>query len=87
MVFEQDISRFGFNCKNDNSVIACAGKDVLRNTTVTNETKANNLKKMIIENPEFKFVWVYKSIKKHNMSYNETFVLKKPEEYRLITIK
>ena len=87
LVFDKDLSIYGFKCKKSEQQLDCIGLENGIQTVVTKENKSNGLKKMTIENSLFKFVWIYKSIKKHNVSYNETFVLKKPEEYRLITIK
>jgi len=87
LVFDRDLAAYGFKCRISDKITECVVNEKSLSTTVTKETKDNGLKKMVIENSVFRFVWIYKTMKKHNMSYNETFVLKKPEEYRLITIK
>lgn len=47
-------------------------------------------RKITLENNHLKLVWLFKSkesISLSSSSYNETFVLAQPEEYKLITIK
>lgn len=92
VVFDRDLRGFGFAC-NDlvSRTSTCLGSGATQGVTVTvqqlGEKPDSGLKKITIENASLKFVWLYKAIRKHNKSYNETFVLNKPEEYRLITIK
>lgn len=94
VVFDRDLKTLGFSCLDNVSTAnerVCKGttpklKDVTVTVQLMGEVRSN-LKKITIENQNLKFVWVYKAIRKHNKSYNETFVLIKPEEYRLITIK
>ena len=92
VVFDRDLRGFGFTCTDVVSrTSTCQGSGATQGVTVTvqqmGETANSGLKKITIENANLKFVWLYKAIRKHNKSYNETFVLNKPEEYRLITIK
>ena len=92
VVFDRDLRGFGFTCPDVVSrTSTCQGSGATQGVTVTvqqmGETPNSGLKKITIENANLKFVWLYKAIRKHNKSYNETFVLNKPEEYRLITIK
>lgn len=92
VVFDRDFRSFGFTCGETVSrTNTCQGSGAMAGVTVTvqqmGETPNSGLKKITIENANLKFVWLYKAIRKHNKSYNETFVLNKPEEYRLITIK
>ncbi|WP_409478961.1 hypothetical protein [Pseudobdellovibrio sp. HCB154] len=92
VVFDRDLRAFGFTCSDVVSrTNTCQGGGATQGVTVTvqqmGETPNSGLKKITIENANLKFVWLYKAIRKHNKSYNETFVLNKPEEYRLITIK
>lgn len=92
VVFDRDLKTFGFSCSTVAKTETCTGSaGALSGVTVIlqhmGETENGALKKITIENANLKFVWLYKAIKKHNKSYNETFVLVKPEEYRLITIK
>lgn len=92
VVFDRDLRAFGFTCGDVVSrTSTCQGSGATQGVTVTvqqmGETPNSGLKKITIENTNLKFVWLYKAIRKHNKSYNETFVLNKPEEYRLITIK
>lgn len=92
VVFDRDLKNFGFNCQIENKTQTCSGNALTtQGVTVTLQKMGDNpaiqLKKITIENEKLKFVWLYKAIKKHNKSYNETFVLNKPEHYRLITIK
>ncbi|MFN3455322.1 MAG: hypothetical protein ACK41T_10215 [Pseudobdellovibrio sp.] len=99
IVFNKDIRNFGFNCKNTFEGYFCQGNgkvpDLNESTTIliepvsgqNSEGHLDPLKKITINNPNLRFVWLFKAIKKHNKSYNETFVLKVPEDYRLITIK
>ncbi|MBC7457591.1 MAG: DUF4292 domain-containing protein [Bdellovibrionaceae bacterium] len=47
-------------------------------------------RKITIENKHLKMIWIFKSkeaLSLSSPSYNETFVLTQPEEYKLITIK
>lgn len=47
-------------------------------------------RKITIENKHLKMIWIFKSkeaLSLSSASYNETFVLTQPEEYKLITIK
>lgn len=44
-------------------------------------------KRVTIENNYLKMIWLFKSKEGVALSYNETFVLAKPDEYKLITIK
>jgi hypothetical protein len=44
-------------------------------------------KRVTIENNYLKMIWLFKSKERVAVSYNETFVLAKPDEYKLITIK
>ncbi len=92
VVFDRDLKTFGFTCNTVAKTETCTGTSgAIAGVSVTTqqmgETETGALKKITIENANLKFVWLYKAIRKHNKSYNETFVLNKPEEYRLITIK
>ena len=92
VVFDRDLRSYGFTCTETVAQTnSCQGSGATQGVSVTvqhvGETPNSGLKKITIENANLKFVWLYKAIKKHNKSYNETFVLNKPEEYRLITIK
>lgn len=92
VVFDRDLKTFGFSCSTAVKTETCTGTTgAITGVSVTTqqmgETETGALKKITIENGNLKFVWLYKAIRKHNKSYNETFVLNKPEEYRLITIK
>ena len=93
VVFDRDLRSYGFACTEAPlRTNVCAGSGATQGVTVTVQqlgeaTAYSGLKKITIENANLKFVWLYKAIKKHNKSYNETFVLNKPEDYRLITIK
>lgn len=91
VVFDRDLRGYGFICESAviNTTI-CQGSGSTQGVMVTLQLVGESnsgLKKITIENTSLKFVWLYKAIRKHNKSYNETFVLNKPEEYRLITIK
>lgn len=44
-------------------------------------------RKITIESPRFKMIWLFKSKEAFTASYNETFVLVKPDDYKLIDIK
>ena len=44
-------------------------------------------KKITLENNNIKMIWVFKSQEVLNVSQSETFVLQRPKEYKLITIK
>ena len=83
-ILDTDLTTLGFICLQKNPELKVCQSELAE---VSVETKKSPLKKIIIENDEMKFIWVFKSIQKHKKSYNETFVLSKPEEYRLITIK
>ena len=92
VVFDRDLKSFGFTCNTIAKTETCQGAGAaLQGVSVTTQqmgvTETGPLKKITIENANLKFVWLYKAIRKHNKSYNETFVLNKPDDYRLITIK
>lgn len=91
VVFDRDLRGLGFNCSNNDKTQTCTGSGATEGVSViiqmVGDNKPEPLKKITIENANLKFVWLYKSIRKHNKSYNETFVLNRPEDYRLITIK
>jgi hypothetical protein len=91
VVFDKDLKAYGFDCVVDGKTQKCSGSGATAGVAVTLQQVGENpqepLKKITIENANLKFVWLYKAIRKHNKSYNETFVLSRPEEYRLITIK
>ncbi|MES2802610.1 MAG: hypothetical protein V4654_08980 [Bdellovibrionota bacterium] len=91
VVFDRDLKSYGFSCNTVAKTQTCIGTSATEGVSVTlqqvGEAETGPLKKITIENAKLKFVWLYKAIRKHNKSYNETFVLNKPEEYRLITIK
>ena len=93
VVFDRDLKTFGFTCTTVSKTETCQGSssETIQGVSVTIQqmgiTATGPLKKITIENANLKFVWLYKAIKKHNKSYNETFVLNKPEGYRLITTK
>lgn len=44
-------------------------------------------RRITIENKEFKMIWLFKAKESLTSSYYETFVLTKPDEYKLINIK
>lgn len=83
-ILDTDLTTLGFSCLQKKPELKVCQSELAQ---VSVETKKSPLKKIIIENDQMKFIWVFKSIQKHKKSYNETFVLSKPEEYRLITIK
>jgi hypothetical protein len=91
VVFDQDFQKFNFVCTTTLKQQSCFGVKNMTGFNITQDfvsvSKPDQLKKITIENDKFKFVWVFKSIRKHTKSHNETFVLKQPEKYRLITIK
>lgn len=87
-ILDTDLTTLGFSCSQKKPEVKVCQSD-LAEVTVEQKTEIKKvpLKKITIENDQMKFIWVFKSIQKHKKSYNETFVLSKPEEYRLITIK
>lgn len=91
VVFDRDLRGYGFTCNEmPTKTTSCEGSGATQGVTVAVQQIGDTnsgLKKITIENANLKFVWLYKAFKKHNKSYNETFVLNQPEEYRLITIK
>ncbi len=87
-ILDTDLTTLGFDCSQKNPELkVCQSELASVSIELKTETKKTPLKKIIIENEQMKFIWVFKSIQRHKKSYNETFVLAKPEEYRLITIK
>ena len=44
-------------------------------------------KRIEIRNPQFEMIWVFKSQSAFKLSQNETFVLKKPDDYQVIRLK
>ncbi len=50
-------------------------------------SKGFSPRKITIENSAFKMIWLFKSKAQVTLSYYETFVLVKPEDYKLINIK
>lgn len=88
VVNNNDLSERGFICQKQALVQTCKGQNLqVNDVTVSIEDKGQGLRKITIENKGLKLIWLFKSIKPYDKSYNETFVLKKPEEYRLLTIK
>ncbi len=87
-ILDTDLTTLGFSCLQKKPELkVCQSELAEVSVELKTEKKKSPLKKIIIENDQMKFIWVFKSIQKHRKSYNETFVLSKPEEYRLITIK
>ena len=56
-------------------------------TTVTWAYEDEGKKRIEIKNQQFEMIWVFKSQAPFETLQNETFVLKKPEEYKEITLK
>ena len=63
---------------------SCANEDgVAVNWSYENQVK----RRIEIKNQNFQMIWVFKNQKPLEAAHNETFVLKKPEEYQQIQIK
>lgn len=56
-------------------------------TTVTWAYEDEGKKRIDIKNQQFEMIWVFKSQAVFDSLQNETFVLKKPEDYKEITLK
>lgn len=70
-------------CKNDLATVEIEQRGELD----ANRLSLDGQKKVTLENSNLKMVWIFKSSEVLKDSQNETFVLVKPKEYRLITIK
>lgn len=56
-------------------------------TEVLSQSDQYTSRRLTIENQNFKFIWLFKSKEVSEASHDETFVLKRPENYKIITIK
>ncbi len=94
LIHNQSLKLRGFQCSAAATLI-----EVCKNNLVTVEIEQrgeigsdgqsiDGQKKVTLENNNIKMVWIFKSIQlSSKASQNETFVLVKPKEYKLITIK
>lgn len=91
VVLDQDLQNFDFKCSLQQGTRQCDGVGPMQGISVSIQEMAKTtkgpIKKITIDSVKMKLVWVFKSIQPYNRSYNETFVLNQPENYRLITIK
>ncbi len=71
------------NCKNELVTVQIEQRGELG----ANGRSIDGQKKITLENNNIKMVWIFKSREASDVSQNETFVLVKPKEYKLITIK
>jgi hypothetical protein len=71
------------NCKNEFATVQIEQRGELG----PNGRSADGQKKITLENGHIKMVWIFKSREASDVSQNETFVLVRPKEYKLITIK
>lgn len=71
------------NCKNDMATVQIEQRGELG----ANGRSVDGQKKVTLENNSLKMVWIFKSREPSQASQNETFVLVRPKEYKLITIK
>lgn len=71
------------NCKNEFATVQIEQRGELG----PNGRSVDGQKKITLENDHIKMVWIFKSREASDVSQNETFVLVRPKEYKLITIK
>lgn len=71
------------NCKNEFATVQIEQRGEIG----ANGRSVDGQKKITLENENIKMVWIFKSREASDVSQNETFVLVRPKEYKLITIK
>lgn len=71
------------NCKNELATVQIEQRGEIG----ASGRSVDGQKKVTLENQTIKMVWIFKSREASDVSQNETFVLVKPKEYKLITIK
>ncbi len=94
LIHNQSLKLRGFQCSTAATLV-----EICKNNLATVEIEqrgeigsdgqsTDGQKKVTLENNNIKMVWIFKSIQMAaKASQNETFVLVKPKEYKLITIK
>jgi hypothetical protein len=94
LVHNQSLKSRGFQCSATATLI-----EVCKNNLATVEIEqrgeigsdgksSDGQKKVTLENSNIKMIWIFKSIQMAPKApQNETFVLNRPKEYKLITIK
>ena len=70
-------------CKSSQADLEIEQRGDLDNHGISKE----GLKKITLENKNLKMIWIFKSKQLLSSSQNETFVLNRPKEYKLIAIK
>ncbi len=85
-IHNRNLASADFKCRNDENgrALNCAGPEAI-NIDWTYEDAFK--RRIVISNPQFEMIWVFKDQSTLAATQNETFVLKKPEEYQLIQIK
>ncbi len=71
------------NCKNNLATVQIEQRGELG----PDGRSTDGQKKVTLENQQIKMVWIFKSREPVQTSQNETFVLVRPKEYKLINIK
>jgi hypothetical protein len=94
LIHNESLKQRGFQCRKLDS-----GTELCKNSQATVEIEqrgeigpgglsTDGQKKVTLENAKLKMIWIFKSIEALSRdSQNETFVLARPKEYKLITIK
>ena len=93
LIHSENLKARGFVCRKSGTVT-----ELCKNSVATVEIEqrgelgidglsVDGQKKVTIENSNIKFIWVFKSHQVVTKSQNETFVLTRPKEYKLLTIK
>ncbi len=93
LIHGDELSTRGFKCINPQTSLQICKNNM---STVEIEQRGDldssgksidGLKKITLENTNLKMVWIFKSKQALLAPQNETFVLNRPKEYKLITIK
>lgn len=84
-IHDQNPSAQNLKCQvgADHRPLSCEDKDLTVTWTYQNPPQ----KKIVLKNPQFEMIWIFKSQSPLDESRTETFVLKKPEGFKEIIIK
>lgn len=93
IIHDESLKKRGFQCINTGVFIETCKNNLAtvqieqRGEVGANGRSADGQKKVTLENQVMKMVWIFKSREPSQASQNETFVLLRPKEYKLVTIK
>lgn len=93
LIHGDDLASRGFKCINpQKSLQICKNAQAFieieqRGDLDSFGKSVDGLKKITLENSNLKMIWIFKSKQPLLAPHNETFVLNRPKEYKLITIK